>query len=88
MYLQVVRISSGSVEEIGRFHKFRSERMLTPVHLEVRGKRFRQEIVTLHHLVKHFVRLNCWLQLQWITLAIFSTFQCVFNVKNIQAGYE
>ena len=33
-------------------------RMLSPMHLEIGGERFWQEIVTLHHLVEHFVSLH------------------------------
>ena len=49
------------VQEICTLDELGSEGVLTPVHLKISGESFRQEVVPLHHLVKHLVSLDGWL---------------------------
>ena len=49
---------SYAVEEVGGLDELGSERVLRPVHPEVGGESFRQEVVALYDLIQHLVNLN------------------------------
>jgi len=64
--LQIVRISSSSVQKVGRLNKFRPERVLAPVNLKVGREGLWQKIVPLHHqnLEVAFKDLETWPECQ------------------------
>ena len=57
-YMEVVGIQSSPIEEVGGLDKLRSEQMLSPVHLKIRRKSLRNEIVALYDLIEDFVTLD------------------------------
>lgn len=59
--LQVVRVLGGPIYEVGGFDKLWPQKMLTPMHLEIRCERFGNKVMSLHNLIEDLMTFNGWL---------------------------